>query len=85
MRKGLAGIGSVTTPFARQLGFPRCRVLPGNAEALKQLWLLTSREAQTQTFADVFLCIMICFVIAALMVPLMRKAVIPPRPLTDAH
>src|SRR5216683_3332496 len=26
----------------------------GNAEALKQLWLLTLREAQTQTFGDVF-------------------------------
>ena len=53
--------------------------------AAQSFWLLTFREAQTQTFADVFLCIMICFITAACLVPLMRKAVVPPRPLTDAH
>ncbi len=43
---------------------------PGGLHAL---WALVWREAQTQTYADAFWCIMLCFVIATLMVPLMRK------------
>ena len=35
------------------------------------------REAQTQTYADAFLVIAVCFVIATMMVPLMRKIVAP--------
>jgi MFS transporter, DHA2 family, multidrug resistance protein len=53
--------------------------------ALHALWALTWREAQTQTFADAFWCIMICFVIATLMVPLMRKIAAPAAPSADAH
>lgn len=53
--------------------------------ALKQLWALTLREAQTQTFADIFLAILVCFVIATAMVPLMRKAAAPATPSADAH
>jgi DHA2 family multidrug resistance protein len=58
----------------------------GHAAALKLLWALTWREAETQTFADAFLAIMACFVIATAMVPLMRK-VAPPKgpPPADAH
>ena len=41
----------------------------GHAAALKQRWLLTWREAQTQTFASAFLVIAACFVVANLMVP----------------
>ena len=44
---------------------------------MKHLWSLTWREAQTQTYADAFLVIAACFVIATLMVPLMRKVVAP--------
>jgi MFS transporter, DHA2 family, multidrug resistance protein len=36
----------------------------GHAAALKQLWLLTWHEAQTQTFTDAFLVIAACFVVA---------------------
>ena len=58
----------------------------GHASALKRLWSLTWREAQTQTFADAFLVIAVCFLVATLMVPLMRK-VAPPAapPSADAH
>jgi DHA2 family multidrug resistance protein len=58
----------------------------GHGAALKQLWSLTLREAQTQSYADAFLVIAICFVLATAMVPLMRKTVPPqaPRP-ADAH
>ncbi|HEX8542019.1 MAG TPA: DHA2 family efflux MFS transporter permease subunit [Pseudomonas sp.] len=57
----------------------------GMTAALHQLWLLTLREAQTQTYADAFLAIMVCFIIATAMVPLMRKVVPPAAPSADAH
>ena len=53
--------------------------------ALKLLWSLTIREAQTLTYADAFFLIMICFVIATIMVPLMRKVAPARRPPADAH
>ena len=59
--------------------------LGSQTAALKQLWLLTYREAQTQTFGDAFLVIMVCFVIATAMVPLMRKVIPPKAPPADAH
>ncbi|WP_455926361.1 DHA2 family efflux MFS transporter permease subunit [Pseudomonas putida] len=59
--------------------------LDGNAGALRQLWNLTYREAQTQTYSDAFLAIMVCFVVATAMVPLMRKVVPPAAPSADAH
>jgi DHA2 family multidrug resistance protein len=49
-------------------------LLHAHAEGLKTLWTLTYREALTQTFADTFLLIFVCFVIATVMVPLMRGA-----------
>ena len=57
----------------------------GHAAALKRLWSLTWREAQTQTYADAFLVIAVCFVVATLMVPLMRKIVPPGAPANEAH
>ena len=52
---------------------------------MKQLWSLAWREAQTQTYADAFLAIAMCFVIATAMVPLMRKMGAPAKPTADAH
>jgi DHA2 family multidrug resistance protein len=57
----------------------------GHAAALRSLWSLTMREAQTQTFSDAFLAITACFVIATAMVPLMRKVAAPRAPSSDAH
>jgi MFS transporter, DHA2 family, multidrug resistance protein len=57
----------------------------GITGALNQLWLLTYREAQTQTYSDAFLAIGVCFVIATAMVPLMRKVIPPAAPSPDAH
>src|SRR6185436_2011145 len=48
-------------------------VVRGHAAALKVLWSLTLREAQTQSFADAFFVIALCFVVATVTVPLMRK------------
>jgi DHA2 family multidrug resistance protein len=55
------------------------------AAALHSLWQLTFREAQTLTYSDAFLSIMVCFVIATVMVPLMRKVQPPKGPSADAH
>ncbi len=55
------------------------------AGALRQLWTLTMREAQTLTFGDVFLVIMVCFILTTAMVPLMRKVQPPKAPSADAH
>jgi DHA2 family multidrug resistance protein len=55
------------------------------ATALHSLWQLTYREAQTLTYSDAFLSIMVCFVIATVMVPLMRKVQPPKGPSADAH
>jgi len=59
--------------------------LEGKVQPLKLLWSLTFREAQTQSFADAFFVIMLCFVVATLMVPLLKKAGAPPAPSADAH
>ncbi len=57
----------------------------GQAAAYRMLWSLTLREAQTQTYADAFLVIALCFVVATVMVPLLRKAGAPAAPSADAH
>ena len=57
----------------------------GQAAALKQLWTLTWREAQTMTYADAFVLIALCFGLATAAVPLMRKVAPPKAPSSDAH
>jgi len=59
--------------------------LDASQVALRQLWALTWREAQTLTYADAFLMIMACFVVATALVPLMHKVQPPPQPSADAH
>ncbi|WP_416768996.1 DHA2 family efflux MFS transporter permease subunit [Pseudomonas sp. RHF3.3-3] len=53
--------------------------------ALRQLWALTWREAQTLTYADAFLVIMVCFILATVLVPLMHKVQPPQQPSADGH
>jgi MFS transporter, DHA2 family, multidrug resistance protein len=45
----------------------------GHAAALKQLWLLAYREASTLAYADAFRAIMLAFIVATLLVPLLRQ------------
>jgi DHA2 family multidrug resistance protein len=59
--------------------------LDASQVALRQLWALTWREAQTLTYADAFLMIMACFVVATALVPLMHKVQPPQQPSADAH
>jgi DHA2 family multidrug resistance protein len=57
----------------------------GHQAALEQLWHLAYREASTLAFADAFRAIMLAFVVATLLVPLMRKVVAPKAAAAAAH
>jgi DHA2 family multidrug resistance protein len=57
----------------------------GHAAALRQLWSLAYREAQTLTYADAFMAIAVCFALATVLVPLMRKVAPPKGPSSDTH
>jgi DHA2 family multidrug resistance protein len=59
--------------------------LHGHAAALKLLGSLALREAQTQSYADAFFVIALCFVVATTLVPLMRRIAMQPAPARDAH
>jgi DHA2 family multidrug resistance protein len=45
--------------------------------ALKQLWNLAYREASTMAYADAFRVIMVAFMVATVLVPLMRNTAAP--------
>ncbi len=57
----------------------------GHAAALKQLWQLAHREASTMAYADAFRAIMIAFVVATILVPLMRNIAAPTAPAGNSH
>jgi DHA2 family multidrug resistance protein len=60
-------------------------VIHGHLAALRQLWSVTYREAQVQTFADAFLVIGVACALAAMLVPLMRKVMPAATPPAGAH
>jgi DHA2 family multidrug resistance protein len=57
----------------------------GHDAALQQLWHLAYREASTLAFADAFRAIMLAFVVATLLVPLMRGVAAPKATAAAAH
>jgi DHA2 family multidrug resistance protein len=57
----------------------------GHQAALEQLWHLAYREASTLAFADAFRAIMLAFILATLLVPLLRNIAAPPAPSSNAH
>jgi DHA2 family multidrug resistance protein len=57
----------------------------GHAAALKQLWRLAYREASTLAYADAFLAIMIAFIVATALVPLLRNVAPPKSPAQASH
>ncbi|MES2073209.1 MAG: DHA2 family efflux MFS transporter permease subunit [Pseudomonadota bacterium] len=78
-------MGQVLQSVGSNLAAAGMDAADAQAGALKQLWSLTLREAQTQTFSDVFLIIMACFILVTISVPLMRKIAPPKAPSADAH
>ena len=75
-------MGSVSAKFSAATGGD---AVHGQNAALKELWSLTWREAQVQTYADAFLMLTACLAVAAVMVPLLRKVVAPVVRTADAH
>jgi MFS transporter, DHA2 family, multidrug resistance protein len=57
----------------------------GHAAAFKQLWHIAYREAATMAYADAFRIIMIAFVLATILVPLMRNIAQPQAPGSGGH
>ena len=57
----------------------------GHVAALKQLWHLAYREASTLAFADAFRAIMIAFIVATALVPLLRKVTPSGAPSANGH
>ena len=57
----------------------------GHVVAVKQLWELAYREASTLAYADAFRAIMVAFVIATLLVPLLRNVTPASAPSANAH
>jgi DHA2 family multidrug resistance protein len=71
----------MTERWGAALGGP----VAGHAAALSQLWHLAYREASTLAYADAFRAIMAAFVVATLLVPLLRKAAATNASSSDAH
>ena len=57
----------------------------GHVAALKELWHLAYREASTLAFADAFHAIMVAFIAATLLVPLLRNATAVKAPAAASH
>ena len=58
---------------------------PANSTSLGQLWHLAYREAATLAFADAFRIIMLAFILATLLAPLMLKVGAPAPAAAKAH
>jgi MFS transporter, DHA2 family, multidrug resistance protein len=74
-------LGGTTQRYGTLPGSPGA----GHDAALTQLWHLAYREASTLAFADAFRAIMLAFVVATLLVPLMRKVAAPKTAAANAH
>ncbi|MGH7045768.1 MAG: DHA2 family efflux MFS transporter permease subunit [Stellaceae bacterium] len=74
-------VGEMAGRYGAALGGP----VAGHAAALSQLWHLAYREASTLAYADAFRAIMITFVIATFLVPLLRKVGAAKSPPAEAH
>jgi DHA2 family multidrug resistance protein len=57
----------------------------GRIAALKELWRLAYREAATLAYADAFRAIMLAFIVATLLAPLLRQVAPPKTPPQAAH
>ena len=57
----------------------------GDQAALHRLWNLAYREASTLAYADAFRAVMLAFIVATLLVPLMRKVAAPKAAAPAAH
>ena len=80
-----AAMTRLTDSLAQRYGAMPGSPGAGHAAALDQLWHLAYREASTLAYADAFRAIMVAFVIATMLVPLLRNVVAPKAPAPGAH
>ncbi|VVE62389.1 EmrB/QacA family drug resistance transporter [Pandoraea captiosa] len=85
MGQGNPAVGQWLAGVGARMGAAGLDALDAQTAALRQLWLLTLREAQTITFGDIFGGLGAIFLFVTLMVPLMRKVAPPKAPSADAH
>lgn len=85
LNAGNEAMNGMLAGVASSYGAIGADTLTAQTSALRQLWTLTMREAMTQSFGDVYIFIMVAFIIATLVVPLMRKIAPPAAPSADAH
>jgi DHA2 family multidrug resistance protein len=78
MTRMVDGIAQRYSPLPGSLG-------AGHVAALKELWHLAYREASTLAFADAFHAIMVAFIVATLLVPLLRQVAPAKAPAADGH
>jgi DHA2 family multidrug resistance protein len=71
--------------MTRRYGAVLGSVDAGHTAALKQLWRLAYREASTMAYADAFRAIMIAFVLATVLVPLLRNVAPSTTPASSGH
>jgi len=87
-----AHLTSANGPMTRLIGgaAQRYGAIPGSPEAghlaaVKTLWHLAYREASTLAYADAFRAIMVAFVIATMLVPLLRNVTASPASASASH
>jgi DHA2 family multidrug resistance protein len=83
-----AGNGAMTGLLAgmsRRLTETLGSAQAGHAAALRELWNMTYKQAETLSYGDAFRAIMLAFALAVCLVPLMRKVVPPKAPAAAAH
>ncbi len=74
-------VNEVTRRYGDVLGSRQA----GHVAALKQLFELAHREASTLAYADAFRAIMIAFIVATFLVPLLRNVAVPKSPAASSH
>jgi DHA2 family multidrug resistance protein len=71
--------------MAQRLSVTLGSPIAGHQAALRALWAMTYREAETLSYADAFRTVMLAFILATCLMPLMKK-VTPPKALaTGGH
>ena len=77
-RRAIAGM---TQRLGDTLGSP----VAGHAAAIRELWQLAYAQAETLSYADAFRTIMLAFVIATCLTPLLKKVTAPAMPSSSGH
>ena len=74
-------IGGMSQRYEATLG----NAVAAHSAALQQLWNLAYREASTMAYADAFRAVLIVFVVATALVPLMRNVTTSSSPANTGH